>query len=291
MAEQTPARAEADRRPNRRIVRSATVTGSEWLSPELVRVRLTGAGVADLPELTYTDHYIKILFPPAGADYQWPFDPDELRISAPRELWPVTRTYTIRWLERTVPEMVVDFVVHGNEGLAGSWAAAARAGDQIGFRGPGGGYAPSPEFGHHVLAGDEAAIPAIAAALERLPSSATATAFLEVADQDSHPPVPCGDRVEINWIHRDGHPYGESLAAAVRAGALPDENTQVFVHGNAAMIKDLRRFFFVEKQLDRDRASISGYWRSGMNEDGWQSGKREFVAAMEAEEQAAVSAR
>lgn len=273
----------------RRTTRTATVTGTEWLTAELVRVWFTGPDLAELPELTCTDHYIKILYPPAGADYQWPFDPDELRETAPRDQWPVTRTYTIRRLDRTKPEMVIDFVVHGDEGLAGPWAAAARPGDRIGFRGPGGGYAPRPEFEHHLLAGDEAAIPAIAAALEWLPDSATATAFLEVADENSHPVMPANDRVEINWVHRGNYSYGAPLASAVRAAGLDGANTQVFVHGNAAMIKDLRRFFFVEQQLDRDQASISGYWRSGMNEDGWQSSKREFVAAMEAEEQAALA--
>lgn len=280
---------QSTQQPNRRAVRSATVAGSEWLSPELVRVRFTGSELAELPELTYTDHYIKILFPPAGADYQWPFDPDKIRESAPREMWPVTRTYTIRSLDRAQPEMVIDFVVHGDEGLAGPWAAAARPGDRIGFRGPGGGYAPQAGFDHHLLAGDEAAIPAIAAALEWLPDSATATAFVEVADADSHLPMPDDDRVRINWVHRGGQPYGAPLAASVRTADPSSQHTQVFVHGNAAMIKDLRRFFFVEQQLDRDQVSISGYWRSGMDEDGWQAGKREFVAGMEAEEQAALS--
>lgn len=289
MPESTPTATQSNQQEKKRRVRSATVTGTEWLSSELIRVRFTGPDLADLPELTYTDHYIKILFPPVGADYQWPFDPDELRETAPREQWPVTRTYTIRSLDRTRPEMVVDFVVHGDEGLAGPWAAAAHAGDQIGFRGPGGGYAPRPEFEHHLLAGDEAAIPAIAAALEWLPDAATATCFVEVADPESHPPMPGGDRVRVNWVHRGGQPYGAPLAASVRTADPASQHTQVFVHGNAAMIKDLRRFLFVEQQLDRDQVSISGYWRSGMNEDGWQAGKREFVAAMEAEEQAALS--
>lgn len=289
MAEAASPATKTDQQSNRRVTCSATVTSTEWLTPQLVRVWFTGPDLAELPELTYTDHYIKILFPPEGANYSWPFDPDELRESAPREQWPVTRTYTIRWLDRATPRMAIDFVVHGDDGLAGPWAAAAVAGDQIGFRGPGGGYAPRPEFDHHLLAGDEAAIPAIAATLEQLPDSASATVCLEVADGDHHTRMPGDDRTKINWVHRGRHAYGAPLAAAVRDAKLPTSNTQVFVHGNAAMIKDLRRYFFVERQFARDQVSISGYWRSGMNEDGWQAGKREFVASMEAEEQAALS--
>ena len=44
-------------------------------------------------------------------------------------------------------------------------AARAVLGDRIGFYGPGGGYAPDPAADRHLLVGDEAAIPAIAAAL------------------------------------------------------------------------------------------------------------------------------
>ncbi|MBO0811638.1 MAG: siderophore-interacting protein [Microlunatus sp.] len=242
---------------------SATLVGKEWLNPDLVRLFFTGA---DLPELVFTDHYVKILFP-----------------------GPVTRTYTIRSFDPDSGELAIDFVVHGDEGLAGPWAAAAQPGATIEFRGPGGGYAPSEAYDSQLLAGDEAAIPAIAAALDRLPAHATAIAYLEVADADHHLEVPT-DRTEIVWVHRNGRPYGERLAEVVRQRGLPEGRVQVFVHGNAAMVKDLRRYFFVDLRLDRSDVSISGYWRTGQNEDAWQSGKREFVARMEAEEAAVVSA-
>jgi NADPH-dependent ferric siderophore reductase len=272
-----------------RRARTAIVARKEWLNPDMVRVHFTGPDLADLPELTFTDHYVKILFAPEGADYRWPFDPDEVQAGAPREQWPVTRTYTIRSFDRATGELVIDFVVHGDTGLAGPWAAAAEPGDQIGFRGPGGAYAPEPGYDSHLLAGDEAAIPAIAVALERLPEHATAYVFLEVADQDHHLPVPTSDRIKINWVYRGDQPYGEALARAVRDHPLPPGRLQAFVHGNAAMIKDLRRFFFVENKLDRKDASISGYWRTEHTEDAWQSTKRDFVAEMEAAEAAALS--
>lgn len=272
-----------------RRIRTATVTRKEWLNPDMVRVYLTGPDLEDLPELTFTDHYVKILFAPEGADYRWPFDPDALQEQLPREQWPVTRTYTIRSFDRAANELAIDFVVHGDTGLAGPWAAAAEAGDQLGFRGPGGAYAPDDAYDTHLLVGDEAAVPAIAAALERLPEHAEAYVFLEVADQAHHLPVPTPDRTKITWVYRGDESYGEPLTRAVREHGLPPGRLQAFVHGNAGMIKDLRRFLFVENRLDRKDASISGYWRTGQTEDAWQSGKREFVAQMELEESKALS--
>lgn len=269
--------------------RTATVVRKEWLNPDMVRVYFTGSDLDDFPDLPFTDHYVKILFAPSGADYRWPFDPDAIQAGRPREEWPVTRTYTIRSFDRATGELAIDFVVHGDEGLAGPWAAKAEPGAQIGFRGPGGAYAPDPAYPIQLLAGDEAALPAIAATLERLPEGSRAVVFLEVADADHHQRLPAEDRSEVVWVHRGDQPYGEPLARAVRDHGLPDGDFQAFVHGNAAMIKDLRRYLIVENRIDRKRVSISGYWRTGQNEDAWQAGKREFVAGMEAEEAAALA--
>ncbi len=267
----------------KRIARSATVLRTEVLSPSLVRVVLGGPELAALPELTFTDHYVKLLFPPVGADYDWPFDPDEIRAIRPAEQWPVTRTYTIRWFDRDSGELAIDFVVHGDSGLAGPWAANARPGDMIGFNGPGGAYAPDPDASH-LLAGDEAALPAIAAALERLPTGAEADVFVEVADAAHEIPLRVTEGTRLTWVHRGDAPYGLPLAQRVRQQWTPRADSQVFVHGNAELVRDLRRFLFVEHKIDRKAVSISGYWRTGYTEERWQSTKRELAEQMDREE-------
>ena len=166
----------------------------------MVRLHLVGDDVQALPDLTLTDHYVKLLFPPAGADYRWPFDPEQIRAERPAEEWPVTRTYTIRSLDRVSGELAIDFVVHGDAGLAGPWAAAVAPGESIGFHGPGGGYAPDPAAPTHLLVGDEAALPAIAAALDVLPEDASAEVFVEVADADHRIPLRETSRTRLTWV-------------------------------------------------------------------------------------------
>lgn len=252
----------------------------------MVRVVFTGPDLVTMPELAFSDHYIKILFAPTGADYSWPFDPEAVKAQEPAERWPVTRTYTIRSFDRDAAEMAVDFVVHGEEGLAGPWARSAAPGDSIGFFGPGGSYEVDHEADAHLLVGDEAAMPAIAATLEQLPDHVPARVFLEVDGPADQQPLRAGRATMVHWVHRQpgGHAYGQALAAAVRATALPPGRLQAFVHGNADMVRELRRYLFLEQRLERRQVSISGYWRTGHTEDRWQATKGEFNQQMEADE-------
>lgn len=272
--------------PRERVLRQATVTATERISPCLVRLHFDAPALVGA-QLPFTDHYVKILFPPAGAPYARPFDAAAMKEAHPEHA-PVTRTYTLRSFDTEAGTMAIDFVEHGDVGLAGPWAAGAKPGDVISYFGPGGAWSPSEEFSSFVLAGDEAAAPAIAAALAALPEGATATAFVEIADDTARFPLPVRQGVVVVWVPRNGAPYGQRLAAAVRAHAPTSGESAWFVHGVAEMVRDLRRYIFVELGVDRSACSISGYWRTGMTEDGWQGSKHAFVATMEEEEAALV---
>ena len=264
------------------------VLRSEQLSPHMTRVVLGGDGLADFATRGQTDHYVKLLFPAPGATYPEPFDVRRIREEFPREQWPTTRTYTVRRWDAETRELSIDFVIHGDEGLAGPWAANAKPGDALNFSGPGGGYAPDLEADWHLLAGDESALPAIAAALEALPARATAHVFIEVENADEEQKLDVPEGAAVTWLHREGGPIGEKLVTAVTGLEFPDGTPHVFVHGEAGFVKELRRFLRVERGLPLDRLSISGYWRLGHNEDGWQSSKREWNRQIEVEQESAA---
>jgi NADPH-dependent ferric siderophore reductase len=275
----------ADQAPRRpRTPRLATVLRSSRPTPHLVRLVLGGEGLTGFaPE--HTDSYVKLLFPPAGASYVAPFDIEEVQREHPRELWPVTRTYTVRDWDSAAGELTLDVVVHGDEGVAGPWAVAARPGDAVALLGPGGAYTPSADADWHLLAGDETALPAIAASLARLPAGAPALVFVEVADAAEEQPLPAPDGVRVEWVHRTGA-AGRALVAAVCAADLPTGSVHVFVHGEAGAVREIRRYLRADRDVPRELLSVSGYWRIGRTEDGWQAEKREWNAAVEAEEQA-----
>ena len=118
-----------------RQVTGVQVRRTERLSPHLIRVVAGGDDLAAFPDTAYTDRYVKIIFPRPGVAYPEPFDParrhagfdwDAVRAALPGEQWPVLRTYTVRSFDPAAGELTIDFVHHGDVGLAGPWAAAAR---------------------------------------------------------------------------------------------------------------------------------------------------------------------
>ncbi len=256
----------------------------EQLTPHMVRVFLGGAGLDQFATRGQTDHYVKLLFPADGVAYPEPYDVREIREQFPREQWPNTRTYTVRSWDEQTRELALDFVVHGDEGIAGPWAVRARPGDVLYFSGPGGGYAPDPEADWHLLAGDETALPAIAAALEALPADARGQVFLEVADAAEELKLTAPAGLHVTWLHRGAEPVGAPLVEAVTAFAFPEGTPQVFVHGEAGFVKALRGLLKNDRAVPREALSISGYWRLGHDEDGWQSSKREWNRQVELEQ-------
>jgi NADPH-dependent ferric siderophore reductase len=255
----------------------------------MVRVVFGAPGLERFTAGDFTDHYVKILFLSPGVRYPEPFDMQVVRAELPREHWPRVRTYTVRAWDPDTRELTIDFVVHGDRGLAGPWAAAVTAGTEILFNGPGGAYAPSAEADWHLLAGDESALPAIAAALARVPAGATVLAFVEVAGPEEEQKLATPAGVEVRWLHRGDRPVGDLLVETVTALEIPPGTGQVFVHGEAGAVKALRRLLRVERGLPPQSLSISGYWRTGHDEDGWQSTKRDWNSQVEAEEKAALT--
>lgn len=253
------------------------VVATERLTPHLVRVRARGDDLAAFRESPYTDKYVKITFAKAELGLEPPYDLAALRETLSPEDLPVTRTYTVRRVDGD--ELTIDFVVHGDEGLAGPWAASARPGDRLVVSSPGGGYAPDPAAAWHLFVGDESAIPAIAAGLEALAPDAVGTAFLEVQNADEQVELVAPAGVEVHWVYRGAAQAGASAVLADAVGSwhpLPGRG-QVFAHGEREAMKALRDIVFTRWGLARDQVSLSGYWAYGRTEDRFQAEKREPI--------------
>ena len=256
----------------------AEVHTVEQLSPSLVRVVLRGGTLDQFETPTATDAYINAQFPAPGADLAVPFGPADLD-RLPPEHRPRPRRFTIRRWDPEQQHLVIDFVVHGDVGYAGRWAKHARPGDRLQFKGPGGSYRPSPEVDWHLLAGDESALGAIGATLESLEPSSRALVFVVVDGPEHEIALPSPADVTIEWLHRSTAADPELLLAdSVAAAAFPAGTCDVFVHGEAAEVRAVRRHLAVGRNVDLATASISPYWRRNHTDEAWRQIKKQWMA-------------
>jgi NADPH-dependent ferric siderophore reductase len=275
-----------------RAVHTFEVLRTEQLTPHLIRVVLGGSGFDAFTPNDSTDAYVKIVFVSDGIDVDalpQPLTLDSFKDLPPGQQ-PTVRTYTVRRVDTERREIAIDFVVHGEHGVAGPWAAAAKPGQPAYLTSPNGAYAPDPAADWHLLAGDEAAVPAISAALEALPDNAIGKVFIEVGGADDEIPLKKPDGVEVRWIYRGGRAdlvpedragdHAPLIAAVKDADWLPGQ-VQVFIHGEAqAVMHNLRPYIRKERGVDAKWAnSISGYWRRGRTEETFRQWKRELAEA------------
>jgi NADPH-dependent ferric siderophore reductase len=225
----------------------------------------------------FTDKYAKIIFVDSGLGLTPPYDLAALRESLPSDQQPVTRTYTLRRADVQRQQLAIDFVVHGDEGIAAPWAAHAEPGDILTMSGAGGAYHPDPGSDWHLFAGDESALPAICSALEALPGDARGLAYLETSDPGEYLDATLPSGMEVIWLHRP-QPGSQPrlLADALLAGPWLSGQADVFAHGERESMKAVRSA--LKSRLgDGDRLSLSGYWASGRTEDVFQSEKRQPI--------------
>ena len=112
------------------------VTSTEQLTPGMVRVVLGGGDLEHLAMPDATDAYVNVAFRPAAASYDEVFDPKAVRETAPQEEWPARRRYTVRSWDAETRELVLDFVVHADEGVASRWAPTPSPATSWSSRGP-----------------------------------------------------------------------------------------------------------------------------------------------------------
>lgn len=274
-----------------RPIHTFEVVRSEELTPHMIRLVLGGSGFDTFTPSEYTDSYVKIVIVRDDVDVAALPQPltldsfDEL----PPERRPVVRTYTVRRADPERREITIDFVVHGDQGVAGPWAAAAQPGQRVYLMGPGGAYAPDPDADWHLLAADEAGLPAVSAALEALPPNAIGRAFIEVAGPEDEVELSAPEGVEVRWIYRGGRAdlvpedkagdFAPLIAAVKETPWLPGD-PQVFIHGEAqAVMHNLRGYVRKERGVPAASASISGYWRRGRTEETFRQWKAELAKA------------
>lgn len=259
-------------RPKRPAPRLLRVKDAFYLTPHMIRVTFAGDALSGFPEGREGGN-CKIMLPDPGEALD--------AFAARLENGPpsVRRTYTVRAFRSDPLELDIDFVVHGDNGPASSWAMGAKPGSFLGFAGPSEPKLTTFDADWYLVAADPSAIPMAAATLEAMPRDAKGVAIFEIPSDEDRQEIDAPEGIAQHWlVNPDPHKPSPRQLEFIRDMAWPAGRVQTCIAGEHSVIKSLREFLFKEKALTKDQVYLSGYWKIGMIEDQHQAFKRNEAA-------------
>jgi NADPH-dependent ferric siderophore reductase len=247
------------------VVRRAEVAAVRAVVPSIVRVTLAGAELTGFASLGPTDH-VKVFFPdPATGELTAPTVGED-GIQRPTSGVVISRDYTPLGVHMDADggtTLDLDFVLHGDEGPASAWAARVQVGSPLAVAGPRRSRMAPTDLGRLLVIADETALPATRRWLGLVPASVPVTALFDVADDSVEGYFEGGaDRVDAEWLFREDGPG--QLDDALRSLGPIDDDTFVFMAGEATTLIPLRRYLRHELGLPLEQVVASGYWKRGI---------------------------
>ncbi|GLI27081.1 siderophore-interacting protein [Agromyces rhizosphaerae] len=246
-----------ERRPLELRFRRARLAERVQVSPGYVRVRLAGHDLRGFESLGPDDH-IRVFFPADGVE---PESIESYRESPSREYTPLA------W-DRDAGTLDLEFVLHGDHGVAGRWAADAPIGAPVAVGGPRGSAvfdgAPESWF----LAGDETAVPAIRRFLALAGANARGRVLVEVPDAAHELDLDVPDGVRLDWVHRGADPAARTAALIEALDVLgPDHRPAgdlfAFVAAEQSVVKPARALVHDRWGVGPEQSTVKGYWKGG----------------------------
>ena len=252
---------QARKRPPPRVVEVRRVV---QLTPRMVRITFAGEQLRGFDSRGPAEHFRLYLPDGETGELVMPIPGPEGNAFPEDRPRPNSRAYTPRRWDPDAPELDVEIALH-DHGPGAAWARAAREGDVAVISGhPGGAYFPTEEAEWRIIAGDEAALPAICTVLEALPDSARAYVYVEVHDADEEMELASPAPLQVQWIHRrPGEFPGRALADTLREAELPEGEGRIWVSCEATVMREIRRHFIEERGVERSLLRTQGYWKAG----------------------------
>lgn len=246
-----------------RVYRVLKVQQVQRITPHMVRITLTGDALAGYAPTGPAEH-IRVFFPRPGQDTIGQPELGPNGIVYPEGQAPEAgRVYTPRRWDAAAQELDFEVALHG-DGPGANWAARVEPGSPVVLTGPGGPYRVDPNADWYLLAGDDAALPAIAAILETLPAAARVQVFAEVSGPEEEQDFALAGRGNVTWLHREeGEIPGRLLEAAIRNAALPPGNGRIWTACEADVMRAIRKHLLFDRGLDRKAIHTHGYWKQG----------------------------
>ncbi|GAA2521284.1 siderophore-interacting protein [Winogradskya humida] len=252
-----------------------TVIAREEISPHFMRVTLGGDDVRHLEQQGF-DQWGRLFFAGPGQDEvalpaseRWMIQ----NALQPARRRPRVRSYTIRRFRPEISAFDIEVAVHQEAATADrpaapgtAWALSAKPGDRVAFLDEGCGYVPQPDAEWQLLAGDESALPAIVAILERSTAALPADVYLEIpSDSDIRDDITAPQGSRIQWLPRNdpGLAPGSLALQAVTGTPLRSGPFYAWTAGESSLATSIRRHLVGAHGVPRSHVAFRGYWRQG----------------------------
>jgi NADPH-dependent ferric siderophore reductase len=242
------------------------VARRKLISPHVSRVTLAG-GDLDRFEFKGFDQWFRLAIPVHAADR---FDNLPSRFSLggyvrytrlPKDTRPKIRNYTARAFRKNPVELDIDFVLHGDTGVAGRWAASVEPGAEVAFIDQGCGWKPnSPDW--YLIAADETGMPAAAGILRDMPRDSKGFALIELFDLADKQELEAPDGMDVQWLQRaDDAASGSRLLPLVRELPFPGGKLYAFAVGESALAAGVRRHLVTDRGVPKANVTFCSYWK------------------------------
>jgi NADPH-dependent ferric siderophore reductase len=222
--------------------RDLTVRAVENLTPNMLRITLSGEDLADFLSASPDDH-VKIFLPtPAGE--------------------PERRDYTPRRYDPAARELVLDFAVH-DAGPATQWALEAGVGSRLSVGGPRGSAVISG-VKSWILVGDETALPAIGRRIEEAEADEAFTVIVAVTGSQEEQVFETAAQLRTIWIHRplSDATNGSGVIAALETVDIPTD-TFAWIAAEASVSRAVRAYLTDKRSHPLAWLKAAGYWAQG----------------------------
>jgi NADPH-dependent ferric siderophore reductase len=256
-----------------RALRNVKVAQKKLLSPNMLRIILSGEALHDFPE-NFESGYVKLRFL-ADVNEIYPIDISDDVVARLVNPKPRLRSYTIRAFDQKRCELTLDFVAHGDNGPASAWALSCNVGDSISIDGPGPAKLINMDADWFFIVGDMAALPAVSVNVERLDAAAIGHVVIEVLSEEDKIPLVVPKGVFVHWVvnaHCDSP--NTVLADKVRSLSWCDGVPSVWVAAEFSAMKNLRQYFKIERNVNKNNMYISSYWKMGEADEGHKKAKK-----------------
>lgn len=244
----------------------------EPLSVSFERFTLSGEDLANFPD-GCEGGYIKLMF---DQQHRPLLNLPDGFPECKKEDKPVVRSFTIVEFNKkpSGAELSFDIAINKDGGVAANWAGQVIPGDEIYIKRPGKSQPLLEGYDAYFVAGDETAIPAINVHLNDLLARQghldNVQCVVQCQDEDRQ-------MIDANLDLQIVQPLTEGTGALVQAAttyAWPGAETYVWAACDFEQMRALRRYFRIERGVEKSDMYISSYWKLGETDEGNKRAKK-----------------